>query len=371
MRSASIALFVLAVLPTAALRAESRLLRGTVGKYPVVMQLDESDGDVSGTYFYEKYKQDIPLRGAPDKQGYKLSSAAYDSDQAKSDRFLLTRTGDGFKGTFTSGKGASLPVELHAVAAGSVPAPRPDLKFARPLADYEKLRLADLHFVPGKQETVGGKYQIQWFSEPLSKVSMFHVTGGYPDAAMAAINRTIDAGFYTGLQSYFGCANGEGGSGVESLEVSSHYLDERFVSYAVSSSWSCYGAAHPDFSVDGTTIDAATGKELALEDLYWLGTGKKPAEHSDAWSQYREKVYAPAVVKLLQRLYPDAMKGDDGDGCDYTDPGVWDFGPWYLTDKGLYVGAYFARVARNCDNPDWSVIPYSVLKKNNPALFGH
>ncbi|GAA0697435.1 hypothetical protein ISN75_12445 [Dyella marensis] len=371
MRSASIALFAVSLLAAATLHAESRLLRGTVGKYPIVMQLDESDGTVSGTYFYEKFKQDIPLRGEPARQGYKLSSAAYDTDEAKSDHFLLTKAGDGFKGSFSAGKGASLPVELHDVAAGSVHEPRPDLKFERALSDYEKLRLADLRFVPGKKETVGGKYQIQWFSEPLSKLAMFHVVGGYPEAAMAAINRTIDTGFYGGLQGYFGCANGEGGSGQESAEVSSHYLTERFVSYAVSSSWSCYGAAHPDFGISGTTIDAATGKELALEDVYWLGSGSKPAERSDAWYQYREKVYAPAVVKLFQKLYPDAMKSDGDDGCDYTDPGVWDFGPWYLTDKGLYVGAYFARVARNCDNPDWSVIPYSVLKKNNPALFGH
>ena len=28
-----------------------------------------------------------------------------------------------------------------------------------------------------------------------------------------------------------------------------------------------------------------------------------------------------------------------------------------------------ARVARACDNPEWSFVPYGELQKNNPALF--
>ena len=106
---------------------------------------------------------------------------------------------------------------------------------------YERLRLAGLRFVPGKQETIGAGYRIQWLSEPLSGISMFHVVAGYPDAAMAASNRVIDRDFYQNLSQHFGCANGEGGSGDESTAISSKYLDQRFVSYAVSSSWSCYG----------------------------------------------------------------------------------------------------------------------------------
>jgi hypothetical protein len=56
-------------------------------------------------------------------------------------------------------------------------------------------------------------------------------------------------------------------------------------------------------------------------------------------------------------------KPDNDDDCDYTDPEVWNFVNWYFTPKGLYVGAYFARVARNCDEPDWSIIPYRIVKK--------
>ena len=354
-------------------RAEGLLLRGTVGKYPVVIQLDSDGKTLFGDYFYEKHKQGIPLHGSVEQQTYQLKSGVFDMDGAKTDQFTLSKVDGGFfKGTFTTDKGPVLPVELHAVDPGSVADPRPDLHLhlLESRSAYEKLQLTDLKFIAGKKETVGGKYQIQWYRESLSGISMFHVTGGYSESAMAGINRVIDQDFYASVSHYFGCPSGDGGSGTESLKVSSHYLSERFVSYSIASSWDCAGAAHPDFSTAGTIIDAQSGRELELEDIYGLGTGQKPAPDSDALRDYREKVFAPAVVKLFQRLYPQQMQKDGDEGCDYNDPGVWDVGPWYLTDKGLYAGAYFARVERSCDAPDWSIIPYSVLKKRNPALFG-
>lgn len=370
-RVAGVALSALALLFAGSLHAGNRLLRGTVGQYPVVMELDTEGDSVSGTYFYERYRQDIPLRGEPEAKGYRLSSAAYDGDEDEADHFVLVRDSDGFKGSFVHGKGGALPVELRAVAPGSIPDPRPDLAFEPALTDYEKLRITGVRFVPGKEETVEGKYRIRWYSEPLSGISLFRVVGGYPETAMAAINRTIERDHYASLMQHFGCADGEGGSGDESTGVTSRYLDDRFVSYAVSSNWSCYGAAHPDFGVGGTTIDAATGRELSLEDVYRPGGGDRPARGSDAWYRYRENAFAPAVIELFRRLYPARMKGDGEDGCDYSDPSVWSFGSWYLTERGLYLGAYFARFARACDNPDWSIVPYDVLEKNNPAMFGH
>jgi hypothetical protein len=47
--------------------------------------------------------------------------------------------------------------------------------------------------------------------------------------------------------------------------------------------------------------------------------------------------------------------------CDYGDAGVWSFPAWHVTSQGLYLGASFARVARVCDNPEWSFIPLAAL----------
>ncbi len=51
------------------------------------------------------------------------------------------------------------------------------------------------------------------------------------------------------------------------------------------------------------------------------------------------------------------------DDCDYSDTEIWKFPSWYLTDKGLYLGPGFARVARACEYPEWSVLPYEVIRQ--------
>ncbi|MGE9762730.1 hypothetical protein [Pseudomonas sp. PDM20] len=360
---------LLAFLVVHCARAEHILLQGQVGKYPVVMDLWDAGGDVSGRYFYERYRQDIPLRGHLDGNVYRLSSANYEGDDRPADVFELSRAGGLVSGKFISPKGKELSVELKVVTPSSVKEPRIDSGILKDLGGYEKLQLTGLEFVPGKKEVIGGGFNLQWFHETRSGLSMFHVTGGYPESVIRSINSIIDGRFYSELRNYFGCSDGLGKSGVE-LVVGSYFLSENFVSYAVNSGWYCVGAAHPDFGVEGVTISAKTGLELTLEEMYWLGGADKLVPDSDAWMEYRRKVFAPAIVELFRRLYPDDMSGPDGNGgCDYSDINVWKYPSWYLTPKGLRIGAYFARVQRACDNPEWSIIPYSVLRKRNPLLF--
>lgn len=350
-------------------RAETIFLQGEVGKYPIVMELWESPGEGEGRYFYDKYRQDIALRGLLEGNAYHLSSADYDGSENPADVFELVRAGDLVSGKFTSSKGKEFLVELKVITPVSIDSYGVTPGFLKELGGYEKLQLNNLKIVQGKEEIVGGKFKIRWFSETRSGLSMFHVVSGYPKSIMDSVNSIIDSKFYSGLSGYFGCSDGLGRSGVESA-VRSYYLSAEFVSYAVTSGWSCVGAAHPDFGIQGTTISTRKGKELTLEDMYWVGQGRKPVPDSDAWMDYRVKVFSPSVVELFKKLYPDHMEMDDVDGCDYSDSGVWEFSSPYLTPQGLHLGAYFARVQRACDNPDWSIIPYSILNKRNPSLFG-
>jgi hypothetical protein len=76
------------------------------------------------------------------------------------------------------------------------------------------------------------------------------------------------------------------------------------VSFALTNSWDCAGAAHPDFGSEGHSFDAGTGKELSLDDLLKFGRGPTPQKDSDAWLEYRSKAFAPALVALLKRFHP-------------------------------------------------------------------
>ena len=122
------------------------------------------------------------------------------------------------------------------------------------------------------------------------------------------------------------------------------------------------------------TLDVASGRELDLEDILWLGRGK-PVRYLrggnghtrdfDAFSRYRDKQFAPWVVDHFKSLYPKMMMPTaKDDECNYADPSVWQFVSWYLTPKGVYLGPSFPRVARACEYPDWSVVPYRLVNRH-------
>jgi hypothetical protein len=333
-------------------RDQGILLRGTVGADAVVMQL----GD--GVYFYEKDKLDIALEPEQDDE----TTADEDKSTAqhirlvgtwKGGHFDLIQDGDRFKGTFTD-DGKTVPVELHTVDAKTLPDPLQGLELEdMPLSGYDKLRLANIKFMPGEKETLKGKYTIQWFTEPLSKTATFRVIGGYPKAVMSAINRVIDADAYDRILDDFRCGESDPLPFTKEDNIYNYYLSDHFVSYNAQVIDSCRAGAF--LGTRGVTIDARTGKKLELGDLFWIGG--KPAKDS-------EEIDA-ALRDLSEEL--NSKQPDDDSGC--GEPmGVGE--PWFLDAYGLHVSGDYGTANRVCNNDSWLIIPWSTLKENNPELDG-
>jgi hypothetical protein len=328
----------------------ARVFEGTVGAAPVVMSLDVSGDSADGNYFYRGKWFDIDLSGDVQKGVLHLES------RATGDKLVLKPSGGGYAGTLTTAKHKTVPVKLRAVGvqAGDN-APSDELNL------YEQIRVSGLALKPEKTETIAGK-TIRWHVEPASGISLFRLESGYPAPVMEAINKSLAQIQWQEASAFFGCLGSEGGPGMEIKMGGRPFFSEARASFVLNENWDCAGAAHPDFGLEGHVFDAHTGKELSLDELLKFGKGPVPKKDSDPWYDYRSKTFAPAVVAILKRLYPKQMKKPmEDDGCDYTDPEVWSFPSYHLTEKGLYLGAGFARVARSCDNPEWSVIPYSKL----------
>ncbi|OAN57081.1 hypothetical protein A7X12_07530 [Sphingomonas sp. TDK1] len=339
--------------PSSARAAPEQLYEGIVGTARVVMTLAVDKADASGQYFYLRSRLDIDLSGRIRGQTLDLES------RVTGDKLHLTRSGATLSGTLTTAKAQRLPVSLRpAGAPEKLPADLPPK-----LSVYERWHLAGLQFTAQQTETINGK-TIRWYREPLSGIRLFRIESGYPAPALTAVNHALARNQWQDVSAWFACTGYEGGPGTDTAEAKRPWLGTRHVSYVWNASWSCAGAAHPDFGTTGYSFDMRTGRILKLDDLLRFGTGPVPAEESDAWYSYRGKRFAPGVVALLKRYHPQEMlkpaEGDD-DGCDYSDPDVWDFPGWALSEKGLWLGAYFARVQRACDAPDWAVIPWSAL----------
>ncbi len=333
--------------------AWAQLYEGKAGTTPVVLELDESDGPPSGRYFYRSTRLDIAFEGERDADGLTLRA------RLTGDNLVLKRAGSGWAGTLTTAKGKTLPVAL----APATPPPAP-AGATSDLGGYDRLQLAGLRLEAGPTERIGAR-TLRWYTERLSGTRLFRIEAGYAAPALHRINAALAATQWQHVRNWFGCPGYDGGAGIDSDEAGPVYLGDSFVSYAWRTSWGCAGAAHPDFGVEGVIYDARTGTGIELDDLLRFGETPPPPERSKAWYAYRGGTFAEGLVALLKRTHPKDMAASKADGCDYGEPGVWSFPSTYLTADGLFVAAYFARVDRACDAPEWAVIPWKAL--NGPA----
>lgn len=352
MRRRLCALAVLAAL-TLPGTAWAQLYEGKAGSAPIVVELDEGDGAPSGRYFYRSTRLDIALEGERAAEVVRLRA------RSTGDSLALERVGAGWAGTLTTAKGRTLPVSLALAAPLPAPAGAP-----ADLGGYERIQLAGLRLEPGATERIGSR-TIRWYTEGLTGTRLFRLESGYAPAMLGKINAALTRTQWEHVRNWFGCPGYDGGAGIDSDEAGPVYLGDSFVSYAWRTSWGCAGAAHPDYGIEGLIYDARTGTAIQLDDLLRFGRIPPPPERSDAWYAYRGGAFAEGLVALLKRTHPRDMAAAEADGCSYDDPGVWSFPSAYLTREGLFVAAYFARVARACDAPEWAIIPWRAL--NGPA----
>ncbi|PTQ65002.1 hypothetical protein C8J45_102360 [Sphingomonas sp. PP-CE-3G-477] len=345
-------ILTLSVLPASAAAARETVYEGVVGTARVVVNVGVTEGELSGQYFYRTSRLDIDLSGKMVGTTLRLKS------RTTGDQLALTRQGANLTGTLTTSKARRLAVSLH---PAGVPVGLPD-DLPPKLTAYERWHFAGLRFTPAQSETIGGK-TIRWYREPLSGIRLFRLERGYPVPAMAAVNHALARSQWQNVAAWFACTDLGGKPGIEVTQADKPWLGVNHMSYVWISSWSCAGAAHPDFGSQGYSYDMRTGRALKLDELLHFGSGPIPAEDSDGWYKYRGKNFAPGVVALLKRYQPDEMAppGTSDDECNYADPEVWQFPAWALSDKGLWLGAYFARAQRPCDAPDWAIIPWPAL----------
>lgn len=384
MRLAPCAAVLFSLIPSVHADDGRRVFTGTLGKMPIVVELDITQQDeVTGRYFYEKYHRDLPLSGALQNSTLTLTEGnnRYGDDKPLS-TLELEETGSGWQGEWKSPQGKKLPVKLIEARLTAPTSSTLPFIAALPYSEpYEYLRLQGLKLKPAKKENFMG-YDLQWWTEPETKISLFSVESGLSKDDQQRVNQQLLGRLWNEVISYHGCQL-QGGENVEFMQqVQPKMISPAVVSLNISTSYYC-GGAHPDFGDSPLNIDVKTGHPLSLEDVLWVGEGKPllhaerdslgdeplSKDESNARYQYVSKELVPWVIKQFTALYPTEMKTPTGDDdCNFQDESIWGTSPWYFTEKGLYLGAYFARVQRSCDRPDWSILPYSLVKQHPGAV---
>ena len=330
------------------------------------MELTSWDDTVaSARYFYETKRKDIELNGIIRKDGL-ISVVYYNNYEKKfdsrSEKLELKKTKNGYTGTWSTIQ-KQLPVNLYFFSIDDIKNPFSKYSYVQKMkteSPLDYVRTAGLQFIKDSISKKNG-YYLDWYHEKYSGIQLFRLRKENMTEAIKKINEQLQEVQVTQSNGYLTCVSSrtetEYNQGIDHI-----FLNTDLLSVNISTSYYC-GGAHPDFNFSALNFDLSTGTPLKLDDIIWFGKTKPPQEHSPEWYRYRDSVFAPKIVALLQQLYPVQMKStEDEDGCNYADPEVWDFPNWYFTNKGLYLGAYFARVTRSCDEPEWSIIPYTILK---------
>ncbi|MER2102393.1 MAG: hypothetical protein ABS999_10935 [Pseudomonas atacamensis] len=384
MRLAPCAAVLFSLIPSVHADDGRRVFTGTLGKMPIVVELNITQQDeVTGRYFYEKYHRDLPLSGALQNSTLTLTEGnnRY-GDEKPLSTLELEETGSGWQGEWKSPQGKKLPVKLIEARLTAPTSSTLPFIAALPYSEpYEYLRLQGLKLKPAKKQNFMG-YDLQWWTEPETKISLFSVESGLSKDDQQRVNQQLLGRLWSEVISYHGCQL-QGGENVEFMQqVQPKMISPAVVSLNISTSYYC-GGAHPDFGDSPLNIDVKTGHPLSLEDVLWVGEGKPllhaerdslgdeplSKDESNARYQYVSKELVPWVIKQFTALYPTEMKTPTGDDdCNFQDESIWGTSPWYFTEKGLYLGAYFARVQRSCDRPDWSILPYSLVKQHPGAV---
>lgn len=359
------------LLPTAAFADPGQVYNGTLGRTPIVVELDtHKPGQIEGRYYYEKYRKDLGLYGKQNGASLELFEGTQWRKNDKTPQWVLQTQGDGWQGEWSGPNGKRYPITLKPVA---IQAPKADAEpgwqaiYAK--SPYDYLRVQSLKLTAGKRETFDG-HELQWWQEPLSKVSMPEILSGYPEEERARLNRQLREQLWTGVVGYHECvANTGTGDADYNQHVTPNLMTPGVVSIGILTSYDC-GGAHPDVVQDQLNLDAHSGDVLTLEDVLWVGQGK-PFHYADGdprsntdfgqWSDYRARTLAPWLTKQLTAIAPkemDPQNAGEAD-CNYADESVWHFATFRFTDKGLAFEPSFNSPV--CGGVDWAVLPYELV----------
>lgn len=356
----------------AATEQKPYLYEGKIGNAPVVFELsiDQSKA-VTGRYFYRKHSTDIALDGTQLNNGdIQLGENQDYDDQSKIDMILHSNK-QGWQGEWIGhdpNKKKNIPIQLTPLRLSKTI--NYQLMYS---TDYDQIRLSGLS-LQKKALTRFSKYSLQWWKEPISQISFFRVISGYPKDTLARINTTLTTRHWQEVNSFFQCQfDGARRSGGEYEQtVTPRFMNDKIFSASVHTSYYC-GGAHPDFGDNPINLDVKTGKELNLEDVLWISNATTTLKRNERGERldydYESKTLSPWVSRTMEKLYPQGGGSDKPhEDCDYRDTGVWTSPAFYFTPKGLHLAAYFARVARVCDNPDWAVLPWKIVNQHQGKL---
>ena len=302
----------------------NKTYRGRLGDKHIEMRLTVNGGKVTGTYFYDRFKQDIPLEGTYD---------------AKGQLELLEGSGKRKTGKFICKKESETPgVDL-------------DCEWSRPDGTGKALVFLNEQVLLFKNDT-SIKPKVINDRQRKVDVSYPQLTASATTPAMAELNRLIESRVNKAIKDF------------EPESYANAYFDTTYnVLFAgddkVSIEFdedSFAGGAHPNESLWTVNYDLKANRELTLEDVFKPGDEYKTAIAEFVAKDINRRAEEIERIEARENNRPQEKREEPFMTADQLP----DMNTWGFTTKGFVAYFDFPHVMAVFDK---TIVPYSIVAR--------
>lgn len=330
---------------------------GTIGKYPVYLQMSIEGNTVNGYYFYKNKLIDLPLSGTYKSGMITLkSSDEFGGDISEPETFKFKWPNKVLTGTWSQ-KGKSLPLKLIPLTAKETNSPKcsnAHLVKSQPVKnDLIKVKIG--HFKLKQIDsvrTING-IKVRYFKELNTGVELFRIDSGM------TVNKQKDANSYleylqiSEFLESLSCSSYSTYGADYNYGLTSISLSNDFMCFSVFKTYFC-GGAHPNEDNYAINYDLNSKEKISSSD-YLL---------RDKEADYEERIYS-YLAKAEPEYFDEANSSGSADvyiDCNYYQKELWNDCDFVFTPEGIKLLPSFAHFAAICLEPEWAVIPYSEVK---------
>ncbi len=301
-------------------------------------------------YFFEDDKKDHYLEGSLLGNAWQFNAVNNPNEDIN---LVIREESDGnWKGFWRKGSKSKINLILTPIVIST------DSNFysfiqKKELDLYDAAKISLLHFENTKTEKFDKNFELEWFTEKESNISLFRLRCNDSKIKLDSINNNFTFLQLSLIQNYFHY-NPNGNNSNFQIEITT--LNESLISFKIISN---------SILINGNTMksqhffnfDLKKGNSLVLEDIIWFdGQNSQPETDMMANYGYRKEVFAPKVFSILNELYPQQMQNND---CNLNKETNWTIPDFCITKKGIQL---CITNSANCNLMEWAIIPFEKLE---------
>lgn len=331
---------------------------GSIGKYPIYLQLNITGSNATGYYFYKNKLIDISFVGTYKSGLVTLKvTDAFGEVPEEPEVFKFKWPGKTLVGTWTN-KGKSLELKLLPLTLKETNSPKlanpyfvkENREINNPNSQLTKVKVGLFKLKEDGSTSMSNGIKIRNFKEITTGISLFRIDSGLVADKQKDANLYLESFQLSEFLGSLECASYSSYGADYSFNVSNICVSNDLLCFSVFVAYYC-GGAHPEENNYGVNFDLNTHQRIESDDYLLPG---------------KEAVFETRVLDYFSGAYPgyfSAESPEDDMECEYYTKELWTVDcEFTFTDEGLKLHPSFPHYKAPCLDPEWAVIPYSELK---------